>query len=167
MYIKRIKIENFRGIKGMDWILENKLLCLIGASDSTKTTILDAIEYALYPYWNLNITNTDFYNCDLTSPILIQVTIGNIPDYFIDENTYGLYIRKFVLDSEEDDVPGNDDEVFLTIQLSVNEFFEQDWKVITNRGIEKNISYKDRAKLKVARIGEFIDKDFYIGRNQY
>lgn len=76
MYIKRIKIENFRGIKGMDWILENKLLCLIGASDSTKTTILDAIEYALYPYWNLNITNTDFYNCDLTSPILIQVTIA-------------------------------------------------------------------------------------------
>lgn len=165
MYIKRIKIENFRGIKGMDWILENKLLCLIGASDSTKTTILDAIEYALYPYWNLNITNTDFYNCDLTSPILIQVTIGNVPDYFIDENTYGLYIRKFVSDSEKNDIPENDDEIFLTIQLSVNEFFEQDWKVITNRGIEKNISYKDRAKLKVARIGEFIDKDFYIGRN--
>ena len=164
MYIKRVKIENFRGIKEMDWILENKLLCLIGASDSTKTTILDAIEYGLYPYWNLNITNTDFYECNLNNPILIQITIGNLPEYFMEENTYGLFIRKFVEDDSNDE-PTNDDEIFLTIQLSVNEFFEPEWKVVTNRNIEKSISHKDRAKLGIARIGENIDKDFYIGRN--
>ena len=165
MYIKRVKIENFRGIKEMDWILENKLLCLIGASDSTKTTILDAIEYGLYPYWNLNITNTDFYECNLNNPILIQITIGNLPEYFMEENTYGLFIRKFVEDDSNDE-PTNDDEIFLTIQLSVNEFFEPEWKVVTNRNIEKSISHKDRAKLGIARIGENIDKDFYIGRNK-
>ena len=164
MYIKQVKIENFRGIKEMDWILENKLLCLIGASDSTKTTILDAIEYGLYPYWNLNITNTDFYECNLNNPILIQITIGNLPEYFMEENTYGLFIRKFVEDDSNDE-PTNDDEIFLTIQLSVNEFFEPEWKVVTNRNIEKSISHKDRAKLGIARIGENIDKDFYIGRN--
>ena len=164
MYIKRVKIENFRGIKEMDWILENKLLCLIGASDSTKTTILDAIEYGLYPYWNLNITNTDFYECNLNNPILIQITIGNLPEYFMEENTYGLFIRKFVEDDSNDE-PTNDDEIFLTIQLSVNEFFEPEWKVVTNRNIEKSISHKDRAKLGIDRIGENIDKDFYIGRN--
>ncbi len=164
MYIKRVKIENFRGIKEMDWILENKLLCLIGTSDSTKTTILDAIEYGLYPYWNLNITNTDFYECNINNPILIQITIGNLPEYFIEENTYGLFIRKFVEDDSNDE-PTNEDEIFLTIQLTVNEFFEPEWKVITNRNLEKSISHKDRAKLRIARIGENIDKDFYIGRN--
>ena len=86
MYIKRIKVDNFRGIKKMDWILENKLLCLIGSSDSTKTTILDAIEFALYPYWNLNITNTDFYECNTENPILIQLTLGDLPEEFINEN---------------------------------------------------------------------------------
>ena len=82
MYIKRVKIENLRGIKEMDWILENKLLYLIGTSASTKTTILDAIDYGLYPYWNLNITNTDFYECNISNPIPIQLTLGNLPEYF-------------------------------------------------------------------------------------
>ncbi len=164
MYIKQVKIENFRGIKEMDWILENKLLCLIGASDSTKTTILDAIEYGLYPYWNLNITNTDFYECNISNPISIQLTLGNLPEYFFNENTYGLYIRKFVEDDSNDE-PADDDEIFLTIQLSINEFFEPEWKVITNRNMEKVISHRDLAKFGIARIGENIDKDFYIGRN--
>ena len=164
MYIKRIKVENFRGIKKMDWILENKLLCLIGSSDSTKTTILDAIEFALYPYWNLNITNTDFYECNAKNPILIQLTLGDLPEEFINENAYGLYIRKFV-DDDSNDEPEEADDIFLTIQLSISEFFEPEWKVITNRNMEKPISHKDRAKLSIARIGENIDKDFYIGRN--
>lgn len=164
MYIKRIKVENFRGIKKMDWILENKLLCLIGSSDSTKTTILDAIEFALYPYWNLNITNTDFYECNTKNPILIQLTLGDLPEEFINENAYGLYIRKFV-DDDSNDEPEEADDIFLTIQLSISEFFEPEWKVITNRNMEKPISHKDRAKLSIARIGENIDKDFYIGRN--
>lgn len=164
MYIKRIKVENFRGIKKMDWILENKLLCLIGSSDSTKTTILDAIEFALYPYWNLNITNTDFYECNTKNPILIQLTLGDLPEEFINENAYGLYIRKFVEDDSNDE-PEEADDIFLTIQLSISEFFEPEWKVITNRNMEKPISHKDRAKLSIARIGENIDKDFYIGRN--
>lgn len=164
MYIKRIKVENFRGIKKMDWILENKLLCLIGSSDSTKTTILDAIEFALYPYWNLNITNTDFYECNTKNPILIQLTLGDLPEEFINENAYGLYIRKFV-DDDSNDEPEEADDIFLTIQLSLSEFFEPEWKVITNRNMEKPISHKDRAKLSIARIGENIDKDFYIGRN--
>lgn len=164
MYIKRIKVENFRGIKKMDWILENKLLCLIGSSDSTKTTILDAIEFALYPYWNLNITNTDFYECNTKNPILIQLTLGDLPEEFINENAYGLYIRKFV-DDDSNDEPEEADDIFLTIQLSISEFFEPEWKVITNRNTEKPISHKDRAKLSIARIGENIDKDFYIGRN--
>lgn len=164
MYIKRIKVENFRGIKKMDWILENKLLCLIGSSDSTKTTILDAIEFALYPYWNLNITNTDFYECNTKNPISIQLTLGDLPEEFINENAYGLYIRKFV-DDDSNDEPEEADDIFLTIQLSISEFFEPEWKVITNRNMEKPISHKDRAKLSIARIGENIDKDFYIGRN--
>lgn len=164
MYIKRLNIENFRGIGNMDWTLEKKLYCMIGTNDSTKTTILDAIEYVLYPYWNLNIVNSDFYNCDTTNTIKIELTIGEIPEYFMQEDTFGLYIRKFVKDLSDDE-PKESDEVFLTIQLIINDSFEPEWKVITNRGMEKIISYKERAKLCISRVGENIDKDFFIGRN--
>lgn len=164
MYIKKIKINNFRGIKEANINFDNKLICLIGNSDSTKTTILDAIEYALYPYWNINITNTDFYQCNIDSSIIIQITIGDLPEYFLNEETFGLYIRKYI-ESDENDEPNDDDEIFLTIQLTINNLFEPEWKVITNRNIEKLINYKDRSKLSTARVGENIDKDFYVGRN--
>lgn len=165
MYIKELSINNFRGIKKFKSSFENKIICLIGTCDSTKTTILDAIEFALYPSWNLSITNTDFYQCDLSNPIKIQVTLGNLPEYFFSEDTFGLYLKKYVTSELENDEPETDDEVFLTIQITINELFESEWKVITNRGIEKTINYKERSMLQIARIGENIEKDFYIGRN--
>lgn len=165
MYIKELKIENFRGIREFKNTFDNKVICLIGASDSTKTTLLDAIEFALYPSWNINVTNTDFYQCNLDNMIKIQITIGNIPEYFLNEDTFGFYIRKYVINDTENDEPSTEDEIFLTIQLTINELFEPEWKVITNRGIEKTINHRDRARFPIARIGENIEKDFYIGRN--
>lgn len=165
MYIKRIKVNNFRGIKELNWKLRNKFICLIGPGDSTKTTILDAIEWALYPYWNINISDYDFYNCDVNNNIRIEITIGDFPDEFMREENYGLYLRKDVDTDTEDDEPQNDDEIFLTIRLEINKYYEQEWTVINNRTEGKKISSKDRMKLKVGRIGEYFYKDFNLGRN--
>jgi hypothetical protein len=44
-----VKIDNFRGIRKLRWAPNAKMNCLIGPGDSTKTTILDAIELALNP----------------------------------------------------------------------------------------------------------------------
>ena len=52
MRIRHISIKNFRGIKELDWKVTGDFVCLIGPGDSTKSTILDAIECALYPRWN-------------------------------------------------------------------------------------------------------------------
>jgi putative ATP-dependent endonuclease of the OLD family len=41
------------------------MICLIGPGDSTKTTILNAIEYALSPKWNLTFTDNDFYQSNV------------------------------------------------------------------------------------------------------
>ena len=150
MYIKELKIENFRGIREFKNTFDNKVICLIGASDATKTTLLDAIEFALYPSWNINVTNTDFYQCNLDNTIKIQVTIGNIPEYFLNEDTFGFYIRKYVINDTENDEPSTEDEIFLTIQLTINELFEPEWKVITNRGMEKTINHRDTARLPIA-----------------
>lgn len=164
MYIKRLKINNFRGIKELNWKLTNKFICLIGPGDSTKTTILDAIEWALYPYWNINVNDCDFYNCDVNNNIKIEITIGDFPDELIKEENYGLFLRKDIENEQENDEP-TDEEVFLTIRLEINKYYEQEWTVVNNRTEGKKISVKDRMKLRVGRIGEYFYKDFNLGRN--
>ncbi|MBR4341287.1 MAG: AAA family ATPase [Lachnospiraceae bacterium] len=49
MRLKHVSIKNFRGIKQADLTFpdEQRLVCLIGPGDSTKSTILTAIHYAL------------------------------------------------------------------------------------------------------------------------
>lgn len=165
MYIKRLKINNFRGIRELNWKIKNKFICLIGPGDSTKTTILDAIEWALYPYWYINVNDCDFYNCDVNNNINIEITIGDLPEEFIKEESFGLYLRKDVENKNCDDEPDENEESFITIRLEINKYYEQEWTVINNRLEGKKISTKDRMRLSVGRIGEYFYKDFNLGKN--
>jgi predicted ATP-dependent endonuclease of OLD family len=47
MQVKHLRIERFRGIRELDWSVGGGFICLIGPGDSTKSTILDAIDFAL------------------------------------------------------------------------------------------------------------------------
>lgn len=64
MRIRHIKVNNFRGIKHADLTFPStqRLICLIGPGDSTKSTVLAAIHYALWPNWNLTISSVIFMN---------------------------------------------------------------------------------------------------------
>ncbi len=76
MKIRQISIKNFRGIKELDWKIAGDFICLIGAGDSTKSTILEAIEYALSPRWNISFEDTDFYNLEVNQKIEINLTFS-------------------------------------------------------------------------------------------
>ncbi len=74
--IKSIKIENFRGIKSTEISFEN-LNILIGDNGTNKTSILEAINYALSPtFLSGRIKTTDFYK-GLDNPIKIQISFNN------------------------------------------------------------------------------------------
>lgn len=95
MQIVEVEIKNFRGIKSFKQSFQDKkLICLIGRGDSGKSTILEAISYALYPSWNLQLNDNDFYNGDPSSSISIDVSI-KVPAEFILEEKYGLYLRGY------------------------------------------------------------------------
>ncbi len=55
MKLTNIEIKNFRGIKNASVFFpqESRIICLIGAGDSGKSTLLTAIEWALWPSWSL------------------------------------------------------------------------------------------------------------------
>jgi len=159
MKIRYIAIKNFRGIKELDWKVTGDFICFIGAGDSTKSTILDAIECALTPRWNYVFEDTDFFNLDVTQPISINVTIGQLPDVFVSEQKYGLFLRGWNPQSDMHDEPEDGDESVITISLQVEKDLEPKWLIVNNRlQDEKRISSADRAMIGISRLGSYTSK---------
>lgn len=62
MYIKKITIQNFRGIKELKNFELKNLSLLVGENGTSKTSILEAINFCLSPYFlSGRIKHTDFY----------------------------------------------------------------------------------------------------------
>jgi len=165
MRIRCLEIERFRGIKKLAWNIGGDFVCLIGPGDSTKTTILDAIEFVLSPRWNIPFDDTDFYDAQTTDPIRIVVTVGDLPEELKSDAKYGYLARGWSAAGELHDEPSADDEVVISIELRVDSSLEPSWMVVNNRNADgKIISVKDREKLGCARLGDFLDRHFSWGR---
>lgn len=93
MRIAHLSIQYFRGIKSLEWSPSPNLNCLIGPGDSCKTTILDAIELAMTPRYGFMGSDTDIFACDPTNQPDIKVTLVALPEEFLTERKFGLYLR--------------------------------------------------------------------------
>lgn len=165
MKIRHVKIEHFRGIESLDWKLGGDFVCLIGPGDSTKSTILDAIELALTPRWNVSFYDTDFRNAQTDTPIRITVTVGDLPQALKSDAKYGYYARGWGSTGVLHDEPINGDEFVLSVQLRVDSSLEPGWFVVNDRDPEgKRIGTKDREELGCVRLGEYVDRHFSWGR---
>ena len=89
MMLRRLQIEHFRGIESAEWAINRRLVGLVGAGDSTKTTLLDAIGLVLSPNYNPQFTDADFFGFDLTKNIVIEAAITDLPDNLIKESQLG------------------------------------------------------------------------------
>ncbi len=165
MKVRQVQISRFRGIKSLTWDLGGDFVCLIGPGDSTKTTILDAIELALSPRWNLTFYDTDFHDASTQEPISIIVTIGEIPEEFKSDAKYGYAVRGWTKTGELHDEPEDDDELVLSIRLLVDSSLEPSWAVINERNPEGlRIGAKDRERLGCLRLGDYVDRHFSWAR---
>lgn len=150
----------------MSFPIDSRIICLIGPGDSGKSSLLRAIEWALWPSWSLIVTDMDFYNCDTSSPIEIAVSITELPKALQKEDKFGLYLR----DYEKvclglDDEPTDGGILILTIQLTIDQTLEPKWNVITSRSDPKPINQKDRRLLSFGIVGFDHEKDFQWGRS--
>jgi hypothetical protein len=153
MRVGRLQITNFRGISQLDWLPAGTVLCcLIGHGDSTKSTVLDAIEAALSSRW-FSFTESDFYLCDTTRSICIEVTIGELSKALLSDERFGLYIRGWGADGQIHDEPEDGDEPVLTVRLSVDATMEPVWEIVNDRARHpRTISNRDRALFGVVRL---------------
>ncbi len=165
MQIRHISIKHFRGILSLDWTLIGSTICLIGPNDSRKSTILDAIEYALSPRWNLPFYDTDFYKSDISKPIVIEITVGELPEKLVALNKLGGHLRGWTKSNSLKDEPDDQSESVLSIRLTVDISLEPVWKVFTDRTPDGvTILSTDREQLYLSRVGSYVDRELTWGR---
>lgn len=168
MFINKLEISHFRGIKEGDILFpqDSRIICMIGAGDSTKSTILKAIEWIFWPSWNLIVCDNDFYNCDTTTPIVLRGTFSEFPEKMMAEDKFGMYLRKSNPEYGEniDDEPIDGESACLTIQLTIDNTLEPKWEIVCNRKEARAISHIDRKALAVGSIGNNCAKDMVWGK---
>ncbi|CAG2158323.1 hypothetical protein LMG31506_06329 [Cupriavidus yeoncheonensis] len=152
MQIRQLRISNFRGISALEWKPGSPFCCLIGAGDAGKSTLLDAAELALSSRW-FSFSEVDFFACDISHPIVIEATVGELSRSLKSDERLGLYIRGWTADGELRDEPEDDDEPVLTARLTVDATMEPVWELVCDRIEEpRTLSNRDRALFGLVRL---------------
>lgn len=80
MYVKHVKISNFRGLQSADVSLRPGLNILIGPNNVGKSVLLSAIDFVLNPniqWWRRDVlTELDFFRGRTDEPIQVEILIG-------------------------------------------------------------------------------------------
>lgn len=88
MYIYKIIIKNFRGIKYLEWKPKKDINIIIGENGCGKSTIGIALDYLLNPYlswYNRTLSEMDYYDRDMSMPILIEAWFKDVESFTVDD----------------------------------------------------------------------------------
>ena len=115
MRIRRVDVRSFRGIHEgcLEFCGGSRLARLTGPGDSTKTTLLDAIDWALRPSYSPGVSDTDFTGSDVSNPIEISVTFDEYPVELEGDRAFGMYVRGSVTDKDDDDPRDEGDRLLM------------------------------------------------------
>jgi putative ATP-dependent endonuclease of OLD family len=163
MLIRHVRIRNFRGIATLDWPIRERFVVLVGPGDAGKTTVFEAIDLALGRQW-YTATDADFHGATPTAPIEIEVTVGELPPGFADFHGPGLCLHGW-RDGVIHDEPEEGDESVVTVRLVIDASLEPVWTLTGSPGADGfPLRAKDRAKLRLHRLGGSIDHQLGWGR---
>ena len=161
-----LHIENFRGIQSFDHKFKDGITCIIGRGDSGKTTILDAISMLLSPLYSLQFNDSDFYQGDVSKPIIIQGTLIELTDEIIRKfgsHLMGVKDGEISKSAYEDTFENGEPAV--TIQLRVNKDLEPEWFVISmEEENNKTIKGSERELFNCFYISDYNDRHFSLSK---
>lgn len=161
MRIRRVDIQNFRGIKDLSWLLpaDQGFICFIGPGDSTKSTILEAVHYALSERWSIPFADTDFYGANIDEPIIIRVTLTDLPDEVVHSDVLGFELSGINADGTLLHDPEDGSETCLVVQLKVDRNLEPQWTIYREGGTEPETPLRSgtRRKFSAFKVDERID----------
>ena len=67
----------------------------MGPGDSGKSTVLDAIDLCLGARRNVQFSDADFFDLDITNPISITLTLGDLDDAMRTLEGFGAFLRGY------------------------------------------------------------------------
>ncbi len=160
MRLRRLQIENFRGVKALDWRHIAETAALVGPGDSGKSTILDAIERVLSPKWNVAFDDTDFWDLHTDEPIVIRATITNLAPSLYRDTKFGLLLHGFdQVNGEAIKASGDEgEEHALVVELRVDASLEPVWSVVDADDEKHTFMARDREALGMLRVGGYVDQ---------
>lgn len=159
--LRRLRIEHFRGVRSAEWVIGRRLVGLVGAGDSTKTTLLDAIGLVLSPNYNVQFTDADFFGFDLTKNIVIEAAITDLPDNLVKESQLGKDRSGILADGTLIHDPIDEAEECLVVRLTVTPELDPTWEVVRPGSDDaRPISASQRRQLGFFRLGE--RPDFHL-----
>ena len=166
MRIRRLDIEHFRGIERASWKLptDRTFFALIGPGDSTKSTLVTALERTLTDRTTVTFQDTDFHGGDITEPIRIRVAVAELPDDLLSLDAFGTFLAGIDKDGEWVHEPDNDHESCVIIELLVDADLEPIWQAYRppaadgeDDGDPPTVRAKHRARITAFRIDERVD----------
>ncbi|MCK5927656.1 MAG: ATP-binding protein [Nocardioides sp.] len=165
MRIRRIDIENFRGIKSASWRLpaDRRFFALIGPGDATKTTVLTAIERALHDRAGLSVLDTDFFGATVDEPLRIRVAVDELPDDLIAMDAFGGFLSGIDEAGEWTHDPADESERCLIVEFLVEADLDPIWQSYRPplEGVDVEephpIRARHRAKMTAYRIDDRVD----------
>ena len=165
MMLRRLRIEHFRGIDNATWVIDRRLVALVGAGDSTKTTLMDAIGLVLSPSYNPQFTDADFYDFDITKDIVIEAVVTELPENLVKENQLGKDRSGLMPDGKLVHDPVDESEECLVVRLTVTSELEPTWEVVRPGSEDaRPITASQRRQLGFSRLGERPDFHFRWAR---
>lgn len=159
MKIRRLWVDNFRGIRSLDWTLptEPRLIALIGPGDCGKSTILDSVQLLLTDRPNVSISDSDFYAGDTESEILIRAALVDLPQSILQESAFGLFLSGIDASGEIHQDPEDYLDPCLLVAFKVDESLEPEWSVVRPDGNTKELYAGQRRTFGVFRVDERVD----------
>lgn len=150
MRLRKLSIENFRGIRSLKWDIPEspQLLALLGPGDGGKSTILSAIDYLLGDRWNIPFSDKDFFEANTENDILIKAYLTDIPKELLKDSALGFFLCGTTPDGKFCSDPVEGFEPSLAVQLRVDRNLEPEWSVFKN-GEEHRLSSSHRRRFGV------------------
>jgi putative ATP-dependent endonuclease of OLD family len=112
-----------------------------------------------------SVSDADFTELDITAPIRIEVTVGDVPESLLTDNTYLHHSRYYCASGLHDEPVHDEDRYVLTVRLTIDDSLEPQWHVVCGDRLEpKTISNRSRAALGARRLGGEPDRDLRWSR---
>jgi putative ATP-dependent endonuclease of OLD family len=130
MRIAYLEIENFRGIKSLEWAPSPGMNCLIGSGDSTKTTRSKKSQSSAKVYDRGFRHSSMASRIDIDREVRIVVTFVDLPSEFKAEDRYGLHLRGWNRERKiVEDEPGAGLEEALSVVVTIDRSLEARWSI--------------------------------------